>query len=161
MRSGDPHDQAPRLSRSRAPARLARRHLQRAARATAAASLLIGGCSVLASTLLAGCDLGRSTNEAAPDAPARGAQLIRTYGCGACHHIPHIAGANGNVGPSLERIADRVYLAGVLPNSEANLALWIREPQAIAQTTAMPDMGVSADEAAAMAAYFYRRTQAR
>ena len=81
---------------------------------------------------------------------------MRDYGCGACHRIPGVAGANGNVGPSLERLGSRVYLAGFLPNTPENLARWIREPQQIARTTAMPDLGVTAADAHAMAAYLHR-----
>ena len=120
---------------------------------------LIGGWALLTPILMAGCSPA-GTNESRALASDRGAQLIRAYGCGACHRIPQIAGANGNVGPPLERLAERVYLAGFLPNTPENLARWIREPQKIAHATAMPDLGVSADDATAMAAYFYRKAEA-
>lgn len=114
----------------------------------------------LLSMMVAGCGPTRVSETREMPERDRGAQLIRAYGCGACHRIPDVRGARGNVGPSLERLPERVYLAGFLPNTPENLARWIREPQSIAQATAMPDLGISADDAAAMAAYFYRKAEA-
>jgi cytochrome c2 len=84
-----------------------------------------------------------------------GRLLLRQFGCGDCHHIPGVAGARGQVGPPLDRLARRVYLAGVLPNTPQQLSNWIREPQAIRPGTAMPDMQVSAAHARDMVAYLY------
>ena len=86
----------------------------------------------------------------------RGADAIRRYGCGACHRIAGIAGADGNVGPPLAGIARRVYLAGVLANTPENMVRWIRVPQQVAPRTAMPDMQVTAGDARDIAAYLYR-----
>jgi cytochrome c2 len=86
---------------------------------------------------------------------ANGRLLLRQYGCGGCHEIPGVPGARGAVGPPLNRIASRVYLAGVLPNSPQQLSNWIRAPQAIRPGTAMPDMQVSAAQARDMVAYLY------
>lgn len=82
-----------------------------------------------------------------------GAELITFYGCGACHDIPGVRGANGTVGPSLARFADRAYIAGILPNTPGSLTRWLVNPPAHAPKTAMPDLGVSKDEAQHMAAY--------
>ena len=49
--------------------------------------------------------------------PKRGAALIERYGCGACHTIPGINGANGLVGPPLNMMGRRIYIAGVLRNT--------------------------------------------
>src|SRR5215467_2596066 len=49
--------------------------------------------------------------------PARGKEELRQYGCVSCHTIPGIRGANALVGPSLEHIPSRMYIAGVLPNT--------------------------------------------
>ena len=84
-----------------------------------------------------------------------GRLLLRQYGCGACHSIPGVVGASGNVGPPLEKIARRVYLAGMLPNTPQNMIDWIRAPHAFDPQTAMPDLKVSQPHAADMAAYFY------
>jgi cytochrome c len=85
----------------------------------------------------------------------RGRALIERYGCGSCHTIPKIAGARGRVGPPLESIAHRGYLGGRLPNTPANMVLWIRHPQRVDPKTAMPDLGVSEAEARDMAVFLY------
>jgi len=46
-----------------------------------------------------------------------------------------------------------LYLAGKLPNTRANLELWISHPQQYDPGTAMPEMGVTADDARQIAAY--------
>ncbi|MBA2350416.1 MAG: c-type cytochrome [Burkholderiales bacterium] len=86
----------------------------------------------------------------------RGKQLLWQYGCGACHSIPEVKGAFGNVGPPLEGMAERVYLAGFLPNTPENMVRWIRAPQAVDPLTAMPDLKVTEAHAHDMAAYLYR-----
>jgi cytochrome c2 len=85
----------------------------------------------------------------------RGAQRITQFGCAACHTIPGIKGAKGNVGPPLTRFGDRTYVAGMLRNTPPNLVRWIREPQAVVPGNAMPDMGVSEADARDIAAYLY------
>ena len=100
--------------------------------------------------LLTGCDAGRSLSDADPE---RGRLLLRQFGCGACHRIPGVADAQGTVGPPLEGVARRVYLAGMLPNSPAAMARWIRTPKAVDPQTAMPEVGVSEEHARDMVAY--------
>ena len=85
----------------------------------------------------------------------RGTQRIAQYGCAACHTIPGVKNANGNVGPPLTRIGDRTYIAGMLRNTPPNLVRWIREPQAVVPGNAMPNMGVSEADARDIAAYLY------
>ena len=96
--------------------------------------------------------LASANTDAAGDADS-GRLLLRQYGCGGCHRIPGVEAARGNVGPPLERIARRVYLAGKLPNTPDNLVRWIREPQQASPLTAMPDLGVTERDARDMAAY--------
>jgi cytochrome c1 len=83
----------------------------------------------------------------------RGALLLRQYGCGTCHSIPGVANAHGIVGPPLEDIGRRVYLAGILPNTPEHMVRWIMEPQLVDPLTAMPDLGVTEPQARDMAAY--------
>ena len=73
----------------------------------------------------------------------RGAAIIASTGCGSCHSIPGIAGADGRVGPPLEHLAARIYIAGMLRNTPDNLARWIHDPQKIAPGNVMPEMGLS------------------
>jgi cytochrome c2 len=89
----------------------------------------------------------------APGSPARGAELIAEKGCGACHMIPGIGGANGLVGPPLTLMGRRVFVAGLLRNTPQNLAAWVLEPQKFVPGNAMPATGLSESEALDVAAY--------
>ena len=82
-------------------------------------------------------------------------QAIANYGCGACHAIPGIPGADGMVGPSLEHLSQRSLLAGRLPNNPDNLMMWIQHPQHVHPGGDMPEMGVSDTDARNIAAYLY------
>ncbi|HWQ13211.1 MAG TPA: c-type cytochrome [Roseiflexaceae bacterium] len=83
----------------------------------------------------------------------RGRMIIRSYGCGSCHVVPGVPGANGSVGPPLTEFARRAYIAGALPNNPDNLVRWIVNPQAVEPGTAMPTIGLSEEEARHIAAY--------
>lgn len=113
---------------------------------------------ILSSAALSGCREDRPAAAASPHSvgdAARGAGLIGYYGCGSCHSIPGIAGADALVGPPLDHFARRVYIAGVLRNTPDNLALWIHDPQAIVPGNVMPIMGVDKRDARDIAAYLY------
>lgn len=85
----------------------------------------------------------------------RGAAAIGRYGCGSCHMIPGISGAQGRVGASLDGIADRIYIAGVLQNTPGNMMRWIENPPAVDSKTVMPNLGVSEQDARDIAGYLY------
>jgi mono/diheme cytochrome c family protein len=87
--------------------------------------------------------------------PARGRTLLSSYGCGRCHEIAGIA--SGRVGPPLSRFAERQHVAGLLVNTPVNLVAWIRDPKRIKAITAMPNLNVTKDDAADLAAYLYTR----
>lgn len=87
--------------------------------------------------------------------PERGRAAIRAHGCGACHVIPGIEGAVSWVGPPLNEWARRGYVAGRLPNAPEHLIAWLRDPQAIAPGSAMPNLGLTEAEARDAAAYLY------
>ncbi|WP_137389573.1 c-type cytochrome [Rhodoligotrophos defluvii] len=89
--------------------------------------------------------------------PDRGKVALRQYGCIACHQIEGIVGPETWVGPPLEGIGERKYIAGVLPNSSQNLVRWIRNPQGVDPLTAMPELGVTEKHARDMVAYLYSR----
>ena len=142
-------------------------------RPTASAHAPTTAALLLAAAILAGCGVpGDAGHPSAGDpryqparylpadvpggTPEQGERAIKQkYGCGACHVIPGVAGATGMVGPPLTNWAKRVYIAGSLPNTPDNLVLWIRQPQAIEPGTAMPDLGVSEEDARDIAAYLY------
>ena len=108
--------------------------------------------------LAAGC---RSASGNSPDRvieggdASRGRAAIAAYGCGSCHSIPGIRGADGLVGPPLEHWAERRIIAGEVPNDPARLITWITVPQSIEPGTAMPNMGVTDGQARDIAAYLY------
>lgn len=86
---------------------------------------------------------------------ARGRQEIQEYGCGGCHVIAGIPGATGLVGPNLSGLKGRIYVGGALANTPDNLIRWIMDPQEVATGTAMPDLGVTEQEARDIAAFLY------
>ncbi|CAI8945886.1 c-type cytochrome [Methylocaldum szegediense] len=87
--------------------------------------------------------------------PERGREAVKRYGCGSCHVIPGIEGANGLVGPPLSGIASRVYIAGILTNTPENLVRWIQDPPAIDPLTAMPNTAVTEEDARHLASFLY------
>lgn len=86
-----------------------------------------------------------------------GRQLITSYGCGTCHTIPGISGADGMAGPPLNKFYERSYISGEVPNTWDNLTKYIQHPQDIEPGTVMPDLGVKEEEAGEIAAYLYHR----
>lgn len=105
--------------------------------------------------LLAACSEREAPRQVSGGDPARGLRLMAQYQCTACHAIPEVPGAAGNAGPPLELFGRRNYIAGGIPNIAPNLVRWLDNPQAVKPGTAMPDLGVSPDEARHMAAYLY------
>jgi len=86
----------------------------------------------------------------------RGKLLLQQYGCVACHRIPGVRDATSVIGPPLDRLGRRVYIAGTLVNSPSELANWIREPQRLKRGTGMPNAHVSEPDARDIVAYLYR-----
>ena len=80
---------------------------------------------------------------------------IRKYGCNTCHQISGVPGARGLIGPRLDGIGQRYYIAGEIPNTPNNLMLWIEHPRQVEPHTAMPEMGVSEQDGRDIAAYLY------
>ena len=80
---------------------------------------------------------------------------IRKYGCNACHEIDGVPGARGLIGPRLDGIRQRYYIAGELPNTPDNLMRWIQHPHQVEPHTAMPEMGVTEQDSRDIAAYLY------
>jgi len=87
--------------------------------------------------------------------PGAGRQALQQYLCVTCHAIPGVVGADSHVGPPLGGIADRQYIAGVLPNTPANMAHWLRHPTQVDPQSAMPDLGVTEQDARDIAAFLY------
>jgi cytochrome c oxidase subunit 2 len=111
-------------------------------------------------------------HELAPAAPAsgelatRGAALLGSMSCVGCHRV---GGASSNeavanavadskgarFAPDLTHLAERATLgAGVLANNPTNLALWLKDPQAIKTGCHMPNAQLSEAQTAELVAYF-------
>lgn len=113
---------------------------------------------VAVTAILSGCDLFGShpaDRQVERGDAARGQGAISAAGCGSCHAIPGVRGADGVVGPSLEHWSERRVIAGVVPNDPERLITWITVPQSIVPGNAMPNLGVTDGQARDMAAYLY------
>ena len=98
---------------------------------------------------------------AAGDLATKGAALFASMSCVGCHRVG--AGRNGpgattdgaRFAPDLTHLAERKTLgAGVLANNPANLALWLKDPQAIKTGCHMPNAQLSDAQTAELVAYF-------
>lgn len=121
--------------------------------------ILLFGLGAVVLFLLSGC-MGqanrlpelRAVSEQNVD---NGRRLIAGYGCGSCHSIPGVPGADAVIAPPLDRFYERSYIAGQFPNTWENLIQWIQRPQEMKPGTAMPDLGVGPTQAAEIAAYLF------
>lgn len=87
--------------------------------------------------------------------PARAPAVMAEHGCGTCHVLPGLPGADGSVGPPLTGFARRAYVAGIVPNRPGPLIDWLLDPAALAPETAMPNVGLDEAEARDIAAWLY------
>ena len=106
-----------------------------------------------AALLLAGCSRGSDPAARAIGDADRGQALLGRLGCGACHVIPGVEGASGLVGPPLSGMASRTIIAGMLPNTPANMIRWLEAPQSIVPGNAMPNLELNDHDARDIAAY--------
>jgi cytochrome c len=130
--------------------------------------LLVAGGAVGAVLLVAsgfglearyeGRELARKAEAMTLGNVARGEAAFGRYGCGGCHTLLGISGANGTVGPPLDGIAARGIIGGRLANNPDNMRAWIERPQSISPGTAMPNLGVSPGDSRDIAAFLYTRT---
>jgi cytochrome c len=125
---------------------------------------LVAGVALVLAAVLAPLALGACTGGTEVAAayaprpggdPERGRAAIAQYGCGSCHSIPGVSGANGRVAPPLDSFARRTYVGGEVPNTPENLVRWIENPQSIEPRTAMPALGIGDQQARDIAAYLY------
>jgi len=102
--------------------------------------------------LLAGCGPNRPAPGVQGD-PQRGKIAVTQYACHSCHSVPGVSGSKVYVGRPLDDLGKRRFIAGKLPNTQANLVRFIRDPQAIDPGIAMPALGVSERDALDISAY--------
>ncbi len=88
--------------------------------------------------------------------PSLGQQLVITKGCGGCHTISGVPGANGVAGPNLTNVVLRPTLAGDrLPMSTDMMTRWLLDPHALKPETSMPNLGLSQQEAQDLTAFLF------
>lgn len=105
---------------------------------------------------LSGCGSGGAPYQTVDGGDvARGKLAIENYGCGSCHVVPGIRTAVGAVGPPLTAFGRRSFVAGALPNTVGSLIPFIENPQSIEPGRAMPNLGVTDQDARDIAAYLY------
>ena len=115
------------------------------------------GFGFLVALATAGCGVSEPPPHlriAGGDADA-GRQLIQSYGCAVCHTIEGVPGAVGIVGPPLRDFAQRSTLAGSFPNVPRHLVNWLIDPPAMQPGTAMPNLGITAEQARHIATFLY------
>lgn len=86
---------------------------------------------------------------------AKGREVIAAVGCDTCHTIPGVPGAVGIVGPPLNTLAKRTYIAVTIPNEPAVLVAWVRDAPSLVRQTATPQFPITHQEAVHTAAYLY------
>ena len=98
---------------------------------------------------------GASVQPAAQEpATAEGQKLFLAKGCAGCHSLVALNAPKGMLGPNLANIGARSWIAaGVLPNTDENLARWVRAPQEVKEGVLMPNLGLSESEAKSIAGY--------
>lgn len=98
---------------------------------------------------------GQAAPRRAPTAPAaqRGEQVFLANACASCHQIRGTS-ARGQIGPDLTHLASRTTLAALtIPNTRAELARWIRDPQHVKPGNKMPALKLSNNDVNALVAY--------
>jgi mono/diheme cytochrome c family protein len=96
-----------------------------------------------------------------PADPVEGKRAMQQYACATCHDIPGITGATKPVGPPLRGMANRMFIAGVLTNTPENMVKWLMSPPSIDPLSAMPDLGITAQDARNIAAYLGTLAEAK
>jgi len=82
-----------------------------------------------------------------------GRQATARYLCATCHTIPGFVSAQHHVGPPLDGMGTRSFIAGVLPNTPQNMVRFLQNPKAIDPLSAMPALGVTEQDARDIAAF--------
>lgn len=119
------------------------------------AAVCVLACGLLALSSCRQAELERKAEAMTGGSARRGVEAIQRYGCASCHTIPGVPGAAALVGPNLQQVASRMYLAGVLPNTPDNMIRWIQHPRDVDPLTAMPNLNVTDADARDIASYLY------
>jgi cytochrome c oxidase subunit 2 len=85
-------------------------------------------------------------------AAATGKTIFAGSACVGCHTIRGVSA--GVLGPDLTHFGSRSRLAaGMWPNTPQNVAEWVKDPQRLKPGVKMPTLGLSDEQATAVAAY--------
>jgi cytochrome c len=87
--------------------------------------------------------------------PERGAELVQSYDCVSCHYIPGVEGPHGTNAPGLQLWKNRSFVAGAAPNRPENVIAFLMDPESIQPGSAMPNLGLSEEEARHITAYLF------
>lgn len=87
--------------------------------------------------------------------PLSGQVALQQYNCNSCHVIQGIASAIYHVGPPLNNMVNRRFIAGTLPTTRENLVKWIMNPPHFKPQSLMPNLQVKRQHAEAMVDYLY------
>src|SRR5204862_8000749 len=83
---------------------------------------------------------------------ADGKVLFARSACVGCHTIKGVSA--GMLAPDLTHFGSRAMLAaGMWPNTPENVAAWVRDPQRLKPGVKMPTLGLTDEQAKAVAAY--------
>ena len=83
---------------------------------------------------------------------AQGKAIFASGACVACHTIRGVSA--GVLGPDLTTFGSRRTLAaGMFPSTAATVAAWVKDPIALKPGSKMPALGLTDDQARAVAAY--------
>ncbi|VTU27077.1 putative bifunctional cbb3-type cytochrome c oxidase subunit II/cytochrome c [Variovorax sp. PBL-H6] len=93
------------------------------------------------------CGPGEAVTSGTLGDARRGAQALHQYACNACHSIPGITGSSVHVGPPLDGIARRTMIGGRFANTPDSMVRWLRRTHEVDPRTAMPEMGVTEQDA--------------
>jgi cytochrome c oxidase subunit 2 len=83
---------------------------------------------------------------------AAGLRVFQLGACVGCHAVNGVS--EGATGPSLSGFASRRTIAGgILPNTPASLARWLRNPPEVKPGSLMPNQNLSEPDVQALVAY--------
>src|SRR3989441_12453424 len=102
------------------------------------------------------CERGVAAQRVTPPEPsgraAGGKAIFTSRASVGCHAIRGVSA--GVLGPDLTTFGSRRTLAaGLVPNTPANVDAWVKDPGALKPGVKMPVLGLTDDQAKAVAAY--------
>jgi cytochrome c len=87
--------------------------------------------------------------------PDIGQELVIAYECTSCHYIPGFQESSGHDAPGLQLWPNRAFVAGAAPNRPENVISFLMDPEGIQPGSAMPNLGISEEEARHITAYLF------